>query len=208
MTGEKSYVRTEANGALRVGSSRVSLDSVVIGFLQGEAPETIQRNFPSLSLEEVYGAIAYYLANRREVDAHLRRQEELWARAVAEQDRNPPPALRRLRALNSIPEFRAAALDPLLTGEAREAAIQQLLSSVPTRVADGTLTPEQAAALKEWQQIRHKFRRDEQIESLQSHLRAQMTAGNVSDETKAAINTAIDAIRRDARGAPTAEVSG
>jgi uncharacterized protein (DUF433 family) len=209
MTGEKLYVRTDVNGAMRVGSSRVSLDSVVVGFLQGDAPETIQRNYPTLNLEDVYGAITYYLANRQEVDAYLRRQEDLWERAVAEQDRNPSPAMRRLRALKSIPEFEAA-MDPLLTGEAREEAIGRLLAEVPNRMADGSLTPEQAAALEEWNRIRNRFRRDEQVESLETHLRAQLASGNISAEAKAAINTAIDAIRRsgDPRVGSAAEVSG
>jgi len=37
-----------------VRGSRVSLDSLVYGFLQGESPETIRENFPTLSLEQVY----------------------------------------------------------------------------------------------------------------------------------------------------------
>ena len=119
MIAEKPYVRIDENGAMRVGSSRVSLDSVVIGFLQGEAPETIQRSFPTLTLEEVYGTITYFLANRQDVEAYLRRQQEIWDRASAEQERNPSPAMRRLRTLRSIPEVRAATSDPLLTASYR-----------------------------------------------------------------------------------------
>ncbi|GCA74659.1 hypothetical protein MiTe_01485 [Microcystis aeruginosa NIES-2520] len=43
--------------------TRISLDSVVYSFLNGESPESIAQNFPLLSLEQVYGAIAFYLAN-------------------------------------------------------------------------------------------------------------------------------------------------
>ena len=50
MTADKTYVRVEDSGAMRVGSSRVSLDSVVIAFQNGEAPETIQRKFPAIGL--------------------------------------------------------------------------------------------------------------------------------------------------------------
>ena len=208
MTGEKSYVRIDDHGGMRVGTSRVSLDSVVIAFQQGEAPETIQRNFPSLTLEEVYGAIAYYLAHRDEVDAHLRRQEELWDQAEAGQDRNPPPVIRRLRALRSIPGFEAVS-SPLFSGAAREAAIERLLSDVPARLADGRLTPEQAAALEEWRQIRLKRQRDEQLESLQAHMRAQIASGNISDEAREAIRAASDALQRSAgaRGSRAAEAA-
>ena len=196
MIAEKSYVRTDEQGAMRVGSSRVSLDSVVIGFQEGEAPETIQRNFPTLSLEEVYGAIAYYLANRLEVDGDLRRRRELWDQAVAEQNRSPSGAMRRLQALMSIPEFRSATSDPPVTGASREAAIEKLLSEVQERAADGGLTQEQVRALEEWRRIRHKRRRSEQVESIQAHLSAQLASGDVSEEAKAAIAAAFEAIRK------------
>jgi len=68
------YVSRQGD-AYRVADSRVSLDSVVYGFLRGETAETIAQNFPVLSLEQVYGAIAFYLANRDEIDAYLREGE-------------------------------------------------------------------------------------------------------------------------------------
>jgi uncharacterized protein (DUF433 family) len=49
----------------------VSLDSVVAAFLNGQTAESIAQAFPALALEQVYGAIAHYLANRGEVDAYL-----------------------------------------------------------------------------------------------------------------------------------------
>jgi hypothetical protein len=49
----------------------ISLDSVVYSFLNGESPESIAKNFPLLSLEQVYGAITFYLANREMVNAYL-----------------------------------------------------------------------------------------------------------------------------------------
>jgi uncharacterized protein (DUF433 family) len=59
----------EANFFIR--GSRVSLDSVVYGFLNGESAETIRDNYPTLSLEQVYGAIAYYLAHQVVIDPYL-----------------------------------------------------------------------------------------------------------------------------------------
>lgn len=60
----------------RVTGSRVSLDSVVYAFLGGQTPESIAQSFPVLKLEQVYGAIAFYLAHRDEVDAYLLRARE------------------------------------------------------------------------------------------------------------------------------------
>ena len=58
-----------------IRGSRVSLDSVVYGFLNGESPETIRDNFPTLSLEQVYGAVAYYLAHQAEMDSYLKTKQ-------------------------------------------------------------------------------------------------------------------------------------
>ena len=66
----KEYVELK-EGAYRVGGTRVSLDSVVYGFQSGESPECIRQSFPALTLEQVYGAIAYYLANQQSIDQYL-----------------------------------------------------------------------------------------------------------------------------------------
>jgi uncharacterized protein (DUF433 family) len=69
---EKQYVEQQNQGYW-ISGSRVSLESVISAFLDGYSPETIVAEcFPVLSLEQVYGAITYYLGNRREVDAYLR----------------------------------------------------------------------------------------------------------------------------------------
>lgn len=70
----KQYVELR-NGAYRIVGSRVSLDSIVYAFRDGEAPESIRENFPVLSLEQVHGAIAYYLAHQDAVDAYLKQGE-------------------------------------------------------------------------------------------------------------------------------------
>jgi len=66
----KRYVEQRDVGYWIEGT-RISLDSIVYSFLNGESPESIAQNFPLLSLEQVYGAIAFYLANRELIDAYL-----------------------------------------------------------------------------------------------------------------------------------------
>jgi uncharacterized protein (DUF433 family) len=66
----KDYI-TKIEGAYRIGDSRVSLDSVVYAWRDGLSPEVIRESFPVLSLEEVYGAITFYLANQEEIDKYL-----------------------------------------------------------------------------------------------------------------------------------------
>lgn len=65
-----SYVERQRDG-YRIAGTRVSLDSIVYPFLEGQTAEAIAQAFPVLTLEEVYGAIAFYLAHRKKVDAHL-----------------------------------------------------------------------------------------------------------------------------------------
>lgn len=67
----KQYVEQRDQGYW-ISGSRVSLESVIYAFLDGLSPETIVAEcFPVLSLEQVYGSIAYYLSNRQEIDKYL-----------------------------------------------------------------------------------------------------------------------------------------
>lgn len=68
------YIEHNGDG-YRVRGTRVSLDSIVYAFQRGASPESIQRSYPALTLEEVYGAITYYLANEPQIDDYLRRSE-------------------------------------------------------------------------------------------------------------------------------------
>ena len=67
------YIELREDNYFILGS-RVSLDSMVYGFLEGESPETILDNFPTLTLEQVYGAIAFYLGHQAEIDAYLKKK--------------------------------------------------------------------------------------------------------------------------------------
>src|SRR5882724_24417 len=92
-----SYIRSDEHGVKRVADTRISLDSVIIGFQQGQSPEEIQRNFPTLTLEQVYGTVAYYLGHRPEIDQYLVGQRATWDRLRSEAEENPSAALERLR---------------------------------------------------------------------------------------------------------------
>lgn len=64
----------QRNGGYYVAGTRISLDSVVYAFLKGETPEGIQSSYTALNLEQIFGALAYYLANRAVIDDYLRKQ--------------------------------------------------------------------------------------------------------------------------------------
>ena len=67
---QKEYVRT-VEAVYRVGHTRVSLDSLVYLFREGMSAESMVENYPALTLEQVHGALAFYLANQTEIDAYL-----------------------------------------------------------------------------------------------------------------------------------------
>lgn len=104
MNYSKSYIREDKCGVLRVGPKRISLDSVVIAFQHGHSAETIQDQYPGLTLEEVYGAIAFYLANRDEVHQYLQQQQELWEELRRKSGQDTDPVVQRLRSLRKPTE--------------------------------------------------------------------------------------------------------
>lgn len=79
MTLSNEYVE-KREGVYRISGTRVSLDSIVYAFLRGASPESIVRSYPTVSLEQVYGAITFYLAHQSEVDAYLREGEAEYER--------------------------------------------------------------------------------------------------------------------------------
>ena len=66
-----SYVE-EREGGYWITGTRVSLDSLVYAFYAGQTAESIAQMFPVLTLEQVYGALAYYLAHRDVCDVYLK----------------------------------------------------------------------------------------------------------------------------------------
>lgn len=59
----------------RVKDTRIALESLIYQFRAGRSPEAIQDAFPTLSLGQIYGALAFYLDNQAELNAYLAKQE-------------------------------------------------------------------------------------------------------------------------------------
>ena len=68
----KEYVK-KIEGVYRVGGTRVSLDSLVYLFREGMSVESMVESYPALTMEDVHGALAFYLANENEIDPSCRR---------------------------------------------------------------------------------------------------------------------------------------
>lgn len=65
------------DGSLYVSGSRVPLARLVREFQHGELPEAIRSHYPTLTLEQVYGAITFYLGSKAEVEADIAERERV-----------------------------------------------------------------------------------------------------------------------------------
>jgi len=87
---------------IRLKGSRIGIESVLYEYIhRDQTPEAIARRFPTLSLEQIYATVLYYLRNREKIDAYLTDWLEYGRRMREEQERNPPPVVVRLRALKA-----------------------------------------------------------------------------------------------------------
>jgi uncharacterized protein (DUF433 family) len=99
-------LRTDPDGVIRVGASRVTLHTLISFYRAGESPETLQEGFPTLSLAEIYATIAYYLANRDTVDAYLHELDREADRVRQEHEAQNPPQVTREALLARLEEER------------------------------------------------------------------------------------------------------
>jgi len=60
-----------------VAGSRVPLATIVREFRHGQSPEAIRSSFPTLTLEQVYGAITFYLGHKDEVNRDVAARERV-----------------------------------------------------------------------------------------------------------------------------------
>lgn len=98
-TAEPIPLVADANGVIRISTTRVTLDTVLTAFLEGATAEEIGEQYPSLELSDVYFAIGYYLRYRSEVDAYLMERQRLAAEVQQEAERRFNPVGIRDRLL-------------------------------------------------------------------------------------------------------------
>ena len=85
---------------IRLKGTRVGIESVLYEYVhRQQRPEAIVQRFSTLTLDQVYAAILYYLRNRAEMEAYLADWLE-WSYRVREDQRlRPPPFVAQLAAL-------------------------------------------------------------------------------------------------------------
>jgi uncharacterized protein (DUF433 family) len=67
-------LRPDERGALRIGDTRILLDTLVHEYENGADPEGIVNAYPTLCLADVYAVIAYYLRHQEDVNGYLQKR--------------------------------------------------------------------------------------------------------------------------------------
>jgi uncharacterized protein (DUF433 family) len=91
IVAESAPLKSNEDGVVLIGKTRVTLDTVVAVFNQGATAEEIVYRYPSLNLADVYATIAFYLNHQTEVESYLqqRRQQSQEIRAMNQARFNP-----------------------------------------------------------------------------------------------------------------------
>lgn len=101
----REYVE-QREGSYWISGTRVSLDSIVYAFLRGAAPESIAQSFPVLKLEEVYGAVTYYLGHQEDVNSYLRQNDREFDTLRAQARQVNPGLYERLETAKKVEEVK------------------------------------------------------------------------------------------------------
>jgi uncharacterized protein (DUF433 family) len=87
---------------IRVKGTRIGIETILYDFIhRARTPEQILQSYPSLTLEQIYATITYYLHNKEAVSAYLADWLEWNHQQWKAQELNPPPGIIRLRKLKA-----------------------------------------------------------------------------------------------------------
>ncbi len=120
----EDYFNFLAPNDIRLKGTRVGIETILYDFIhRSRTPEEIASDYPSLTLEQVYATITYYLHNKEAVTAYLVEWLEHARRMREEQERNPSPAILRLRRIKAERDAAAGK-----TAESRLAELDEVSS--------------------------------------------------------------------------------
>ncbi len=96
----EDYFNFLAEDDIRIKGTRIGIESVLYEYIyNGKTPEEIDQRFHTVTLEQVYATILYFLQNQQKVSAYLADYLEFCRNAREEQAKNPSPAVVRLRKI-------------------------------------------------------------------------------------------------------------
>ncbi|MEM9543177.1 MAG: DUF433 domain-containing protein [Cyanobacteria bacterium P01_E01_bin.42] len=90
---------------IRLKGTRVGIETILYDFIhRSRTPDEIALAYPSLSLEQVYATILYYLHDQKAIGQYLADWLERGHQQWKEQQLNPTPTMLRLRKLRAEEE--------------------------------------------------------------------------------------------------------
>lgn len=96
----EDYFDFQSPDDIRLKGTRVGIETILYDFIhRSRTPEEIVESYPSLTLEQVYATILYYLHNKEAVSAYLTNWLEWSHQTREEQRRNPSPVVAKLMKL-------------------------------------------------------------------------------------------------------------
>ncbi len=96
------YFNFLAPGDIRLKGSRIGIETILYEYIdRGHSPEEIAQTYPSLTLEQVYATILYYLQNRKTISEYMKNWIEHGHTMREQQRLNPPPVSEKLRQLRA-----------------------------------------------------------------------------------------------------------
>ncbi|MFN6559380.1 MAG: DUF433 domain-containing protein [Nostoc sp. ChiSLP01] len=96
----KDYFDFQRPDDIRLKGTRVRIETILYDFIhRARTLEEIADSYPSLTLEQVYATILYYLHNKEAVSAYIADWLEWSHKMQEEQQRNPSPAVIKLKKL-------------------------------------------------------------------------------------------------------------
>jgi len=98
----EDYFNFLAPNDIRLAGSRIGIETILYEYIyRARTPEEIAQTYPSITLEQVYATILYYLHNKETVSKYIAEWLEYCLKSEREQDENPPPFVVRLRKLKA-----------------------------------------------------------------------------------------------------------
>jgi uncharacterized protein (DUF433 family) len=94
---EAPPLHRDAHGVIRVGQTRVTLESIISLFEQGAGAEEIALRYDVLDLHDIYATLSYFLGHRDEMRQYLDRAHEASLAARSDAERRSPAAQIRER---------------------------------------------------------------------------------------------------------------
>ena len=98
----EDYFNFLAEDDIRIKGTRIGIESVLYEYIYNcLSPEEIDQRFHTVTLEQVYATILYFLQNQQKVSAYFANSLEYCRKVREEYEKNPPPSIIRLRKLKA-----------------------------------------------------------------------------------------------------------